>query len=180
VIKKLEEYKLHIDSHRILIFYYKFACLYFGSGDNEKAIEYLNLIINRKPDLRTDIHCYARLLHLIAHFEMGNYNLVEYLIKSVYRFMAKMKNLSIVEEEIFAFLKKSFSLSQSEIIPAFKSLKNKLEALRGNPLATRSFMYLDIIGWLESKIDNVPVQQIIRDKYLISKKNRMPANKQLV
>jgi len=180
VIKKLKEYKLHIDSHRMLIFYYKFACLYFGSGDNEKAVEYLNLIINRKPDLRTDIHCYARLLHLIAHFEMGNYNLVEYLIKSVYRFMAKMKNLSIVEEEIFAFLKKSFSLSQSEIIPAFKSLKNKLEVLRGNPLATRSFMYLDIIGWLESKIDNVPVQQIIRNKYLASKKNRMPLNKDLV
>ncbi len=179
-IKKLKEYKLHIDSHRILIFYYKFACLYFGSGNNEKTIEFLNLIINRKPNLRTDIHCYSRLLHLIAHFEMGNYNLVEYLIKSVYRFMAKMKNLNIVEEEIFSFLKRSFSFSQNEIIPAFKSLKNKLETLKGNPLATRSFMYLDIIGWLESKIDNVPVQQIIHNKYLISKKNRMPINEQLV
>ena len=91
--------------------------------------------------------------------------------------MAKMNNLNIVEEEIFSFLKKSFSLSQNEIIPAFKSFKNKLEALKGNPLATRSFMYLDIIGWLESKIENVPVQQIIRSKYLISKKNRMPLPK---
>lgn len=172
--EKIEEYKLHIDTHRILIFYYKIACLFFGSGNNEKAVEYLNLIINRKPDLRTDIHCYARLLHLIAHFEMGNYNLVEYLIKSVYRFMAKMKNLNIVEEEIFSFLKESFSLSRNEIIPAFKLLKNKLESLKGNPLATRSFMYLDIIGWLESKIESVPVQQIIRNKYLASKKNRMP------
>ncbi len=180
VEEKLQEYKLHIDTHRFLIFYYKFACLYFGSGDNEKAIEYLNLIINRKPDLRIDLHCYARLLHLIAHYEMGNYNLVEYLIKSVYRFMAKMKNLNIVEEEIFSFLKKSFSLSQPQIIPAFKSLKNKLETLKGNPLATRSFMYLDIIGWLESKIYNVPVQKVIHDKYLISKKNRMPLNQQLV
>ena len=178
--EKLNEYKLHIDMHRILIFYYKIACLYFGSGNNEKAIEHLNIIINRKPDLRTDIHCYSRLLHLIAHFEMGNYNLVEYLIKSVYRFMAKMNSLNIVEEEIFSFLKKSFSLSQNEIIPAFKSLKNKLEALKGNPLATRSFMYLDIIGWLESKIENVPVQQIIRSKYLISKKNRMPLQQHLI
>lgn len=176
--EKLEEYKLFIDTHRILIFYYKIACLYFGNGDNEKAIDYLNLIINRKPDLRTDLHCYARLLHLIAHFELGNYNLVEYLIKSVYRFMAKMNNLNVVEEEIFSFLKRSFSLSQKEIIPAFKCLKEKLEAIKGNPLATRSFMYLDIIGWLESKIENVPVQEIIRNKYLVSKKNRM--DKQLV
>jgi len=172
--EKIEEYKLHIDTHRVLIFYYKIACLYFGSGDNEKAVEYLNLIINRKPDLRTDIHCYARLLHLIAHYELGNYQLVEYLIKSVYRFMAKMKNLNVVEEEIFLFLRRSFSLSPEEIFAAFKSLKEKLEKLQGNPVATRSFMYLDIIGWLESKIEDVPVQQIIRSRYLSSKKNRQP------
>jgi len=174
--EKIEEYKLHIDTHIVLVFYYKIACLYFGSGDNEKAIEYLNLIINRKPDLRTDLHCYARLLHLIAHYEMGNYDLVEYLIKSVYRFMSKMNNLNIVEEEIFKFLRRSFSLNSSKIVAEFKPLKEKLEAIKGNPLATRSFMYLDIIGWLESKIENVPVQEIIRNKYLVSKKNRQPAD----
>lgn len=174
--EKIEEYKLHIDIHRVLIFYYKIACLYFGSGNNEKAIEYLNLIINRKPDLRTDLHCYARLLHLIAHYEMGNYQLVEYLIKSVYRFMAKMKNLNIVEEEIFKFLRNSFSLNSAQIFNEFHPLKEKLESVKGNPLATRSFMYLDIIGWLESKIENVPVQEIIRSKYLLSKKNRQPAD----
>lgn len=174
--EKIEEYRLHIDTHRILIFYYKIACLYFGSGNNEKAIDYLNLIINRKPDLRIDLHCYSRLLHLIAHFELGNYELVEYLIKSVYRFMAKMKSLNIVEEEIFGFLRNSFNSNPSEIIKEFRPLKEKLEVLSGNPLATRSFMYLDIIGWLESKIENVPVQQIIRNKYLTSKKNRQPVD----
>ena len=37
------------------------------------------------------------------------------------------------------------------MIPAFKTLKEKLERLQGNPLETRSFMYLDIIAWLEAK-----------------------------
>jgi tetratricopeptide (TPR) repeat protein len=174
--EKIEEYKLHIDTHRILIFYYKIACLYFGSGDNEKAIDYLNLIINLRPDLRTDLHCYSRLLHLIAHFELGNYDLVEYLIKSVYRFMAKMNNLNIVEEEIFRFLRKSFNSTPAKIVAEFEPLKNRLESLKGNPLATRSFMYLDIIGWLESKIENVPVQDIIHTKYLKAKKSRQAAD----
>jgi hypothetical protein len=147
--------------------------MYFGSGNNEKAIDYLNKIINWKVDLRTDLQCYARLLHLIAHYELGNYELLEYLIKSVYRFMAKMKNLSIVEEEIFKFLRKSFSLSPSKIISAFKSLKEKLERLQGNPLETRSFMYLDIIAWLESKIINVPVQDVRRAKFLQGRKVRV-------
>jgi hypothetical protein len=170
--KKLEEYKLHLDSHRILVFYYKIACLYFGSGDNERSIEYLNKIINRKSDLRTDLQCYARLLHLIAHYELGNYELLEYLIKSVYRFMAKMKNLNVVEEEIFYFLRKSFSLSSHKMITAFIELKKKLEKIEDNPLETRSFMYLDINGWLESKILKVPVQQIRRNRFLAGRKSK--------
>ncbi len=122
--------------------------------------------------LRTDLQCYARLLHLIAHYELGNYDLLEYLIKSVYRFMAKMNNLSTVEEEVFKFIRKSFSLSPKKLIPAFKSLKEKLEKLEGNPLESRSFMYLDIIGWLESKIINVPVQDVRRRKFLEGRKGK--------
>lgn len=167
---KLTEYSLHIDRHRLLILYYKIACLYFGSGDNERAIDYLNKIINWKVDLRTDLQCYARLLHLIAHYELGNYDLIEYLIKSVYRFLAKMENLSVVEEEIFHFLRKSFALKKDKIIPAFKALKEKLEKHKRNTFETRSFLYLDIIGWLESKIENIPVQQIISNKFLNKRK----------
>jgi tetratricopeptide (TPR) repeat protein len=70
-----------MDRHRILVFYYKIASLYFGSGDFDKSIDYLNKIINWKVDLRTDLQCYARLLHLIAHYELGNFDLLEYLIE---------------------------------------------------------------------------------------------------
>lgn len=169
---QLEEFKLHLDRHRILVFYYKIACLYFGSGDNERTIDYLNKIINWKVDLRTDIQCYARLLHLIAHYELGNWSILEYLIKSVYRFMARMKNLSVVEEEIFRFLRKSFSLAPQRMIPAFKALKEKLEKYQGNALETRSFMYLDIIAWLESKIQGVPVQQVRHNRFIEGRKGK--------
>lgn len=164
--EKLTEYQLQLDMHRVLVFYYKIACLYFGSGDNDKAIDYLNKIINRKMNLRTDLQCYARLLHLIAHYELGNYDILESLIKSVYRFMANMNNLSTVEEEIFKFIRKSFSLAPDKMIAAFTKLKLKLEQLEGNPLESRSFMYLDIIAWLESKIKKVPVQDVRRKKFL--------------
>ncbi len=171
--EKLNEYNLLLDKHRVLIFYYKIACLYFGSGENEKAIDYLNKIINWKGNLRTDLQCYARLLHLIAHYELGNDALLEYLIKSVYRFMAKMKNLSIVEEEIFGFLRKSFSLAPNRVIPAFVFLKEKLQRYEGSPLETRSFMYLDVIAWLECKIRNVPVQQVRRERFVNGRKKKL-------
>ncbi|HTS45492.1 MAG TPA: hypothetical protein VMH01_13935 [Puia sp.] len=163
---KLKEYELYLDRHRVLVFYYKFASLYFGSGDYENAIKYLTIIINWKVNLRTDLQCYTRLLHLIAHYELGNYQLLEYLIKSVYRFMAKMGNLSLVEEEIFRFLRKSFKLSPKQLRPEFEKLLDKLRTYEKNRYETRAFAYLDIISWLESKVRNVPVQDIIREKFL--------------
>src|SRR5438067_6596905 len=58
--EKLKEHELYLDRHRVLVFYYKIACLYFGAGKNEEAIHYLSKIINWKVDLRTDLQCYAR------------------------------------------------------------------------------------------------------------------------
>jgi hypothetical protein len=164
--QKLKEYEIYLDRHRILVFYYKIACLYFGSGDYGHTIDYLNKIINWKVDLRTDLQCYSRLLHLIAHYELGNFALLEYLTKSVYRFMAKMGNLSAVEEEIFSFLRKSFSLAPAQIRSEFGRLLEKLKTYEKNRYETRAFAYLDIISWLESKMKNVPVQDVIREKYL--------------
>ena len=84
--------------------------------------------------------------------------------------MAKMKNLSVVEEEIFRFLRKSFSLAPGKMIPAFKSLKEKLQRYEGNPLETRSFMYLDVIAWLECKIQNVPVEEVRSERFKTGRK----------
>jgi hypothetical protein len=163
--QKLNEHDLLLDRHRVLVFYYKIACLYFGSRNFEKAIDYLGKIINQKTDLRSDLQCYARLLHLISHYELGNFNLIEYLIRSVYRYMAKMQNLSGVEESMFHFLRQSFSLHKEEITPAFEQLLNKIRQQEYNRFENRAFLYLDIISWLESKIASVDVQTIIKSKF---------------
>ncbi|MGH2566240.1 MAG: hypothetical protein ACRDE5_17100, partial [Ginsengibacter sp.] len=108
---KLKEYSLFVDSHRILVFNYKFASLYFGAGEFNTAIDYLHKIINdNQSGLRNDLQCYARLMHLLSHYEIGNEEILDSLIKSVYRFMARMKNLTVVEEAIFSFLRHSFKL----------------------------------------------------------------------
>ncbi len=168
----LKEYSLYLDTHRVLVFYYKIACLYFGSGDNEKAIDYLNRIINQKGDLRTDLQCYSRLLHLIAHYELGNFEILESLIKSVYRYMARMESLTKVEVEMFTFLRRSFHVGAHALKPEFEKLLTKLKKYEGNSLESRAFVYLDVISWLESKISGVNVQDVIREKFLLGKRGR--------
>jgi tetratricopeptide (TPR) repeat protein len=168
--KELNEYNLFIDSHRILVLNYKFAMLYFGSGDFDTCIDYLQKIINDNSNLRYDLQCYARVLHLMAHYELGNDMLMESLSKSVFRYMAKMKNLTAVEEAMFKFLRQSLPLSPRQLRPEFEKLLSTIKHLEKDRFQTRSFAYLDIVSWVEAKVYNKSMSTIIHDKYLESKR----------
>lgn len=167
--EKLDEYGSYIDRHRILVFNYKFATLYFGSGDYEKSIDYLQKIINGQVDLRNDLQCYSRLLHLMAHYELGNTDIMEYLIKSVYRFMARMQKLTVMEEAIFKFLRSSFQIPQHRMKPELQKFLEKIKKFEKDRFETRAFAYLDIISWVEGKVEGKSMSKIIEGKYLISK-----------
>ena len=171
---KLKEYDLYLDNHRILVFNYKIANLYFGSGNYDIAIDYLQKIINDNIDLRIDLQCYSRLLHLMAHYELGNFEIIDSLVKSVYRFMAKMGNLTVVEEIMFKFLRNSFLQPRSKIKQELENFLHSIKKLEKNRFQTRTFAYLDIISWVESKVYQKPLSEIIGDKYLNSKQRRYP------
>lgn len=166
LLKKLDKYSEKVDPHRILVFYYKIACLYFGAGESQKSIQYLNKIINY-PDsrLREDIHCFARILNLIAHFELGNQALVDYQVRSTYRFLRKMNDLNLVQQEILKFIQNMGSLKQDQVKNAFVKLRDRLLEINKQPYQKRHFLYLDIVSWLESKINDKPVQDIIKSKF---------------
>ncbi len=163
---EIEKFQFRIDPHRILVFYYKIACLFFGAGKFKTCITYLNKIINYPdPRLREDIHCFARILSLIAHFELGNQSLVEYQVRSTYRFIRKMNDLNSVQEEILKFLRNLRSVDTQFLKKEFVKLRDRLLEIQKKPYQRRAFLYLDIIGWLESKIEEKPVQDIIKRRF---------------
>ena len=80
--KSLSNYNNRIDEHHIMIFYYKFASLHFGAGDNKECIEYLDKIISNKSlSMREDLLCFSRVLNFVAHYEAGLDYHLETLIK---------------------------------------------------------------------------------------------------
>ncbi|MDB5198449.1 MAG: hypothetical protein JWO92_412 [Chitinophagaceae bacterium] len=166
IVSKLKEYALFVDSHRILVFNYKIATLYFGAEQYATAIDFLYKIINdNQQGLRNDLQCYARLMHLLCHYEMGNEEILDSLIKSVYRFMARMKNLTIVEEEMFKFLRYSTKVKAHQLKPELEKFLEKIKHLEKNRFETRSFAYLDIISWVESKVYDIPMEEVVNNKY---------------
>ena len=155
------------DDYRIMVFNYRIACIYFGDEDYNNAIEYLNKIINEKvTSYRSDIQCFARILCLLAHFELSNRDLVEYQIKSVYRFLLHVEELQAVQKAIFNFLRRTQKTPPSEVIHEFKKLHAELLPLEKMQFESRPFLYLDIISWLEGKMNGTTIQKEIRRKFL--------------
>jgi hypothetical protein len=171
VLKGIEQHKARIDEHHIMVFYYKIACLYFGLGRYDNCIYYLEKIIkNKSLEMREDLLCFSRVLNLVAHYEAGLDANLESLIRSTYKFLIKMEDLYEVQKEMIKFLKNLGHIYPHELKQEFVKLHKKLKQFEEHPYEGRAFLYLDIISWLESKIENKSVELIIREKFKVKNK----------
>lgn len=163
----INKHKDRIDTHHIMLLYYKIACLYFGNGDNKMCIVYLKKIIsNKNLKMREDLMCFARVLSLVAHYEAGMDYHLEVQLKSTYKFLIKMNNLQAVQKEMIKFLRSLGDIYPHELKNEFLKLHTVLKKYENHPYEKRAFLYLDIISWLESHLYSKPVGQIIREKAL--------------
>ncbi|MRH99773.1 hypothetical protein GH721_04425 [Kriegella sp. EG-1] len=161
----INKHKDRIDEHHIMVLYYKIASLYFGNADNKNCILYLNKIIkNKNLKMREDLMCFARVLSLVAHYEAGMDYHLEVQLKSTYKFLLKMNDMHAVQKEMLNFLRNLRNIYPHELRSEFEKLHKELKKYEDHPYEKRPFLYLDIISWLESHLQNKPVAQIIQNK----------------
>lgn len=169
VLEKIKVHSDHLDEHHEMLFYYKIASIYFGNEKYAECIFYLEKIINNKNlIMREDLMCFSRLLCLIAHYELGKDYYLENQLKNTYKFLLKMNDLHEVQKEIIRFMKNLNSIYPSDIKKEFITMKEHFIELEKNTYEKRAFLYLDIISWLESKIENRKISDIIKEKAKLS------------
>jgi len=101
---------------------------------------------------------------------LKNFDLMESLTKSVYRFMARRERLTRVEEEMFRFLRTSFQTTRAGLRAEFEKFLEKIKHFEKNRYEARAFAYLDLVSWVESKVYQRPMSEIIAEKYRSSKR----------
>lgn len=165
---QLEQFIEVLDNHSKMILYYKVACLYFGNENYRDVIQWLNRIFtSEQADIREDIHSFARILNLISHYELGHMDVIDYYIRSTYRFMLKKDDLYLFQKAILNFLRKlAEEFQEDDLIPEFEKLRDQLIPLQNSPYEKRAFIYFDIISWLDSKITGQKVGAVIAGKTL--------------
>ena len=159
-----------INKENKLLFHYHIATIYFGAGEFKDALHWINNVLNdNEQSLRQDIYAFSRLLNLIVHYELGNHDLLEYIIKSTIRFLNKKEKDYKVESVIVKHLRKLVKITlDGERKEAYLTMKSELEVLFENPVERVLLDYFDVLSWLEAKIQGVTFTEAVGRKKLIA------------
>jgi hypothetical protein len=151
--KGLVKFEGKIHPQFLIVLQNSIKYLYFGAGELKKALVWSNKVLaNTDTGIRDDIKAMARIFNLLLHYELGNTDLMEYIIPSTYRFLLKSQRLYKVESIVISYLKRSVNLhSKKEIISSLKKLHQELLPLTKDKYERKAFEEFDLLWWLEKR-----------------------------
>lgn len=168
---KMERLRERIDEHHFMILYLKMAAMFFGSKMFDKSIEYSMKVVECKGNVQEDLLFHTRILILMAKYESGNDEDYDEFITSTRKFARKMKKPEAFHFESIEFFKNINNVVLDQHQKAFEAFDEVLEEFSKNEYYRRSLFYIDIHGWVKSKIRNVDVIEIIKQKVKYKRKN---------
>ncbi|MBS1517882.1 MAG: hypothetical protein JSS91_07330 [Bacteroidetes bacterium] len=163
----LKKYSGKLNRSEELKVIYSISYLYFGSGDLEKSLQWLNRILNDKTENRLDYKAFAKILNLIIHYELENYDLMDYEYKSIKRYLTKKDKLYDFENVILNSIKRlPYITDKKEKIFQLEILRENIRSLlKSNENSDQKALdYFDILSWIESKIHSGNFADIIKSK----------------
>ncbi|RPI18849.1 MAG: hypothetical protein EHM58_03705 [Ignavibacteriae bacterium] len=148
------KYEGKIDRNFEILIYSVIIKAYIHSKCFESALKYTNKLLNHPlVSVRQDVEWYSKILNLIVHYELKNYMLLEYLIKSTYRYLYKRSQLYKLESLILNFIRKLPRIkNDEELAEHFIFLKKGMTEIKDDPFEKNAFFFFDFIGWTDEKI----------------------------
>lgn len=156
-----------LNAFQKMMLYGNIMLSYFGAGKFNASIRWLNKMRNETSiSIRSDIESFFQLFYIIVHYEAGNYELLPYLIKSAYRFLLKKERAYKFETILIDFFRKDLPQADSrkKVNESFKFLRDRIKPLLEDAYEKNAFEHFDLFSWLESKIENKPFAEVIRQK----------------
>lgn len=152
--RKLEAQRLKIRGTEVIQYYFFISCCYFGTGDFKNSLKWINKLINLgEPGQRKDLYVHSKLFNLAIHYELGNKEHLDYLIKSTYKFIKDRKKLSDFEKVVFNFFNEiNDKITSKEIESCFNEFHFNLTKLQKKKTDESSFRFFDYVNWAKSKI----------------------------
>lgn len=173
-VKLLENLEKYIDEHNSIpdtekvVFYFNAVDMHFFYGDYSKSLQWLNKAMNFNADrVNSTLYRYLRIIQVILLFEMKEYELMEYRLRSLYRYLLRQSALMKFEKVFMGFFRevlKRPGINNNHVPGLLGSLKKSLPEVFEDRNEAVVLQYFDILSWIDSKIQNRPLSEIIREK----------------
>lgn len=160
--KDLKKFGSDIPSNSKSLLLSNLATFNFLDKNYTGSLKFINMLLN-DPELnhRGDVNDFAKIFQLIIHFELGNFDLLEYLVNPAYKYFAKNRNYYKTELAIVQFIKKALKLREEELKPEFMLLLENFEMLEKENARQPSFFSFKL--WIQSKIKNKDIVKMAKD-----------------
>lgn len=147
----------------VLLTYNK-AYSYFGTGEYKKALQYINEVLNdNEQNLRQDIYSFSRLFNIVIHYELENYDFLEYVVKSTNRYLSKQERDYQVENVCIKNIRKlAKTMEAVNKIEIFEKMDAEISELLKDHHERVVLEYFDISSWVKSKINKISFEEQIR------------------
>lgn len=161
-----EEFGDKISKEQEILLTYNKAVSYFGVGDYKKALQYVNLVLNdNEQNLRQDIYSFARLFNLVVHYELENFDFLEYVIKSTNRYFSKQERNFEVESLCIRYIRKlAKAMSLMERQTELQQMRLELDELLKDRNERVVLEYFNISAWVDSKLQRISMSEAVRTK----------------
>jgi hypothetical protein len=167
--KALETYEGKINKEEELVFYYNIAIMNTYFGNFKKAQHYISLILNEGNNLlREDLQSFARIINIGLHYELNNFKQLGYIISTIKNYYKTQISYFKTETLILSYFEKLSEVKvknkehEKEI---FISFKKDLEEVMKDPHEKNVNFYFDIEVYIDSKINQIPMHQLMQKKY---------------
>lgn len=177
--KELIEHEETIPEGHRAHFYLWFVTLYFGNGQFRKSLKYLNHLLSGfktiQQTMDSDKYSTALFTTIIIHYELKDFEALPYIIRATYRHLRKKEMLFKFEKIILGFIRKTLPAlnTPKELTDAFKTLKTAIEKVLNDPEEPSPLIYIDYVSWIESKIENKPYAEVVKEKAKKTMKGRV-------
>jgi hypothetical protein len=154
------------NKRREMVLFFTMGIVYFGLKDFKNAIWCINIIINKKELQTSSLYPAFINFSLIVHYELQNFELIDYLIKSTERLFKKNIDADLFEKIVFSKIKKVITTPQNDkkkTKELFEKTKKDFISYDWKDINKNVFRF-DYLSWIESKTEDVDFAAIVKSK----------------
>lgn len=159
----LKKYTQMSDYSRSLLGYTAAVVFFMNRQYRESAKILQSLIEELKNSEYKDRQAFSRVVLLINYYEMGKFDMIDYILNSTQRFLRINDRYYKTEKAMLDFFKKA-ARNNAAGIGELEKLKALLQQIFSDKDEASLVFLFDFIAWVDSKLRNITFAQVVAEQ----------------